>query len=151
MRKVLSLCLVFGAGAAEAEPPDLGCYQRAYTEEHLAENPQQHVAALRLKIYASTDPNYPFADLDVRLRDGSFHGQTLVCFGESETPFCGVECDGGSMVVTRQDDEALVFRTSYLMVGDSIGCGGAVDLAEVPGELVSYRLNRSDPAVCEGD
>ncbi|MEO1140385.1 MAG: hypothetical protein AAFW87_13115 [Pseudomonadota bacterium] len=95
-----------------------------------------------------------FADQGHAGRDG-YGDQTLwqrlECLRDGQDrPFCGVECDGGTFAVTRQDAGGLTLRTEYLMIGDTEGCGGAVDLAEVPGQMVTYRLSRVDAARCEG-
>ncbi len=76
--------------------------------------------------------------------------QFLFCGTESRGDRCQVECDGGSLDVTKQTNDYMVFRTRYLMVGDAQSCGGYVDLAEHPGQWVSYKLNRVSASACSG-
>jgi len=59
-----------------------------------------------------------------------------------------VECDGGSMEITRADAKILLFRTDYLLVGDADQCGGPVDLAEKVNEKVTYKLMRVADSQC---
>ncbi|MEP3278623.1 MAG: hypothetical protein ABJN26_18505 [Stappiaceae bacterium] len=154
--------LIFG-GMLIAAPsfakgaPEQGCYHRDYSRDHLKENPDQVVSAMRLKIYDSGNERHAamevqFANQGHAGRDG--HGnkqmkQYLVCFSNSGgAPTCGVECDGGQMRLVKQDGAGLTFETDYLMVGETEQCGGAVDLAEHPGQSVRYRLNRAGPNIC---
>lgn len=153
----VALCLA-GAAAAQ-EMPQEGCYARTYDAAHLAAHPDQVVAAMRMRVAVEDDLRFAamtvtFADQGHAGRNG-FGGRTLRQWVDCREdgrgrPFCGVECDGGWFIVTRQDAVGLTFRTDSLMVGDTEGCGGAVDLAEFPGQAVFYRLNRVDDAVCEG-
>ncbi len=77
--------------------------------------------------------------------------QFLFCFDDAEgTASCAVECDGGSFRITRQDKTGLTFQTKYLMVGNTDDCGGLINLAELPGRAVKYRLNRVAPQMCDG-
>lgn len=151
------LCLA-GAAAAQ-EMPREGCYARTYDAAHLSARPNQVVASMLMRVTVEDDLRFAamavtFADQGHAGRDG-FGGRTLRqwvdCRKDSQgRPFCGVECDGGWFTVTRQDAAGLTLRTEHLMIGNTEGCGGAVDLAEVPGQAVSYRLNRVGDADCEG-
>lgn len=155
---VLGGAIVLHSGSVRAQSgPEPGCFHRAYSEDHLKRNPDQVVAAMRLKIFDSGNERH--AQMDVRfanqghVRRTGYGGQRLkqllVCTETSNgRQRCGVECDGGLMVVTRQDASGLTFETDYLVVGEAEQCGGAVDLAEKPGERVSYRLMRAQANVC---
>lgn len=146
------------AGAALAEGPDLGCYARTYSDAHLAQNPAQVVQRMVLRTRWD-DHSDTYAEMWVETADQGHVAaagqgrqlleQTLTCWSQGNTDFCGVECDGGSFSVVQQDARGLTLQTSYLMVGDVEGCGGAVDLAEAPGQTTRYRLNRVGDTICE--
>ncbi len=154
---VAALCVAGASGAQEM--PREGCYARSYGAAHLNAHPDQVVASMRMRVAVEDGLRFAamevtFADQGHAGRDG-FGGRTLRqwvdCREDGQgRPFCGVECDGGWFTVTGQDAAGLTLRTEYLMIGDTEGCGGAVDLAEVPGQAVSYRLNRVADADCEG-
>ena len=148
------------ASGGAAEPPAPGCYMRDYSDAHLAAHPAQVADRIVLEISeqatGTTVGNLwvTFADQGHAARSGAGHHrmwQFLVCWSDGGTPRCGVECDGGTMEITRQDASGLSFRTGYLLVGPTDQCGGAVDLAERPGETVSYRLNAVAGTLCEGE
>ena len=61
---------------------------------------------------------------------------------------CSVDCDGGFFEVTRDTGDSIDLTLTYLWVGDTEECGGAVDIAEVSGEPVVYRLYKSPPEAC---
>lgn len=156
-----AICAAFSlvAGPVLADPT-LGCFERSYSAAHLAGQPAQIVARMRLKL--SIQPEYGewIATMDVRAanqghakRNG--HGdqsfaQFLICWEDGARRGCSVECDGGSFEITKESATSLTFRTDYLLVGETDDCGGALDLAEKQGQPVSYRLNRVDDAVCAG-
>ncbi|MDH3475423.1 MAG: hypothetical protein OEM59_17215 [Rhodospirillales bacterium] len=161
MRSTISISAIVAlalAGAATAqEGPRLGCYARDYTAAHLASHPDQIVGHIVMRV--RPDPAGPgtLADLAVWTADqghvrkaglgGQRFDQVLICWREGKAAVCGVECDGGLMQVERDDGEVLQFRTDYLLVGGG-GCEGLVDLAERPGQAVSYRLSRAPDAAC---
>jgi len=146
-------------GPAFAGGPRQGCFVRDYTDAHLARHPDQIVDRIALRI-RKDDYGDIVADMRVLLaRQGhvarSGHGgqsmeQFLFCWTEGKKTGCSVECDGGHFTITRDTGKVLTFRTDYLMVGDTDECGGAVDLAEIPGQAVSSRLDRASTAVCDG-
>lgn len=151
----ISLLFGLAAGSALAE---VSCYTREYSDEHLASNPQQVVRDILVRL--TDNPRRDGVRMSATLADqghvagtgvaGQTLNQGLFCLQDTDALRCGVECDGGLITVTRQDDEVLEFRTEYLVVGDTESCGGTADLAEVPGQSVTYRLFRVDPALCEG-
>lgn len=137
---------------AQSVPPE-GCYERAYSQEHLAKNPDQVVEQIvvkfgqkagdriaRMSVFTANQGHVRASGNGNQLLD-----QYLYCFaprngGKNWT--CHVECDGGSMEITRADAKTLLFRTNYLVVGDSDQCGGPVDLAEKINKKVTYKLTR---------
>lgn len=145
------------AGPGFAADPVLGCFYRDYSTAHLAKHPAQVVDEIVLSLHRVGESDI-FGTLWVQTanqghagragRGGRLFRQFLLCWKESGTLNCAVECDGGSMTVTKATGDSLTFRTDYLLVGGEEGCGGLVDLAELPGQPVSYRLNRTNPAIC---
>ena len=137
---------------AQSAPPE-GCYERAYSQDHLAKNPDQIVAQIAVKFGQKAGDR--IAQMSVLTANqghvkasgngGQLLDQFLFCFAPRDGAknwSCSVECDGGSMEITRADAKTLLFRTDYLMVGDSDQCGGPVDLAEKKNVRVTYKLAR---------
>ncbi len=159
IRPALMATFALGAGTAVAEGPDVGCYARDYSSAHLAKQPAQVVEQMALRVYEDELGNR-LADMEVtfanqgHVANGMFAGQTLnqflLCFDYQGRAGCAVECDGGAFNVVRQKSDSITIETDLLMVGDTGECGGAVDLAEVPGKAVRYRLNRVGASRCEG-
>ncbi len=149
--------------SAIAQDMPMGCFERNYTKAHLAGQPAQIVESLRVLFTEETfdDSTYLHARMQVLLANqghvraeglgGETLDQFLICDAGNgkQAPACFVECDGGSMQITRNSDGVLEFRTDYLMVGDYDECGGATDLTEYQGKAVTYRLNQVNDAVCD--
>lgn len=137
-----------------------GCYTRFYSDAHLRGQPAQVVRSVRLWVGPWMTEVAREARIEVvSANQGHARGapwvgarlqQFLICGTESGAPHCQVECDGGRMEVTKQDAQGMVFRTRYMVVGNTGECGGVMDLAEYPGQWVSYRLYRTDDANCSG-
>ncbi len=139
--------------------PSKGCYLREYSGAHLASHPDQVVHWIKLRVWDDEMGNRlaairaQFAHQGHVARDG-FGGRVMdnfmICWRDRGKAFCGVECDGGSIEFLRDDAKGVVFRTQGVVIGDVEGCGGFTTLAEVPGQYVSYRLNRVPDAQCDG-
>ncbi|MFY0623234.1 MAG: hypothetical protein JXQ89_16235 [Pelagimonas sp.] len=137
-----------------------GCYERVYSDAHLAKHPKQVVKVIRLQVgewLSDTDRAGKMQVIPANqghVRGTGLAGQSLsqflLCSQRGDTPVCQVECDGGSLELTKQDNTSLTFRTRYLMVGDNEECGGVMDLAEVQNQWVKYRLNRVQASACDG-
>lgn len=157
-----ALCVAGGAAMAKPLLP-LGCYVRNYDAAHLAAHPAQIVQRFFLAIRYDAEYDTTSMPLAVTMADqgrartegfgGQSFDQSLYCFesgeGDGHRLLCGVECDGGYFELLRADGETLDLRTSYVTVGDTGSCGGAVDMAEVIGQPVTYRLHRIDDALCD--
>lgn len=143
--------------AALAEAPEEGCYARRYTPEHLAAQPEQVVARMSLWIGGAAGPGETAAELVVLLADqgraraeglgGTELIQAMACQDRPEGFVCGVECDGGVMQVTMDEDGSLRLSTDRLLAGGD-DCGGGFDLVERIGERVTYRLDPDLPEAC---
>lgn len=124
--------LVLSASAGPVEPGKEGalatlvpprdgaraCYFRVYDAAHLAKHPRQKVTEMRFRLaYHVHEPdqffpagqrNYYF-QLDARLRDQkkmlSASGECMLQDGQI---FCGVECDGGGVMIDRSRRDRLL-------------------------------------------
>ncbi len=157
----LAILLLPASGWAGGYDWPQGCYAREYSDTHLVSQPNQVVAAIWLNFYHQQGND--FAALSVVTSEqghaaksglgNQFFDQFLICSDPgrsgSDRAVCAVECDGGSFWIKAFDGKVLDIRTQYLMAGDTEGCGGAINLAEKPGQPVTYRLYRVDDAQCE--
>jgi len=157
-RLLLALACAALAPAAQAQDVAPGCYERVYTQTHLAGHPAQVAREVRLwvgswytevaregvieVVAANQGHSRGQAWVGVRLR------QNLYCGNEAGEARCSATCNGGGFDVIQQDASGLLFRTDYLMVGGGAGCGAVMDMAEHPGTPVSYRLFRVEDSVC---
>ena len=156
----LAVMTLLAGAVVQAEEIRPGCYTRFYSDAHLRDQPAQVVRAVRLWVGPWMTEVAREARIEVvpanqgHARGAPWVGarlqQFLICGTESGAPICQVECDGGRMEVTKQDAQGMVFRTRYMVVGNTGECGGVMDMAEVPGQWVSYRLYRADASDCSG-
>lgn len=99
------------APAAAAELADLvpakdgalSCWSRVYDAAHLKSHPRQNVTAMNFAIsYAAESAEfaeqYSFL-LQAELRDGRIGANTGPCSEDNGQIMCGVECDGGYVMV----------------------------------------------------
>ncbi|WP_421704381.1 hypothetical protein [Aliiroseovarius sp.] len=138
-----------------------GCWTRAYDKDHLMGQPGQVVEKIMFGAFPGADGTSATADMVVvaanqgHAASQGLGGQKLVqfllCYADKTAKAgwrCAVECDGGSLEITRLDEDMLEFRTDYLLIGNTDGCGGALDIAEAPGQFVTYRLYRPSGPHC---
>jgi len=174
---VISSALVAGSAAQPVEPGQEGelksfvppqdgekaCYTRRYTADHLAKHPKQTVAEMEFRLnYYRHEPdqtwpqgqrNYYFA-LYAKVKGKT---RKLKAFGEC-TPVtgaisCGVECDGGGVLVMRRpENKALVyFPDAQSFIRMTEGCDESEDNAVElkPGsDDWEFLLSRSADAAC---
>ncbi|MCP3971522.1 MAG: hypothetical protein GY717_14635 [Rhodobacteraceae bacterium] len=161
MKKTIIAAVVtaLAGGAALADGPPPGCYHRDYTDAHLAKHPNQVVDWItmivehdqyghdvaRMRVYTANQGHVRRSGHGHRVFD-----QFLFCWDDGRRARCGVECDGGGFVMTRYTGKSLTFETRNLWIGDTDECGGAIDLAEIPGRAVKYRLDRVSASICHG-
>ena len=161
MRSIIhtSVAAVMLAGTALAQDLPAGCYHRDYSDGHLASHPNQVVDWMRMLVGQDVYGNKTvsmevgFANQGHAGRSG--HGgwafdQYLSCWDDDGRTGCSVDCDGGAFTVTNLTGSSVTIQTDYLMIGDTEECGGAVDLAEIQGKPVRYRLDRVSDSVCDG-
>lgn len=160
---VLVAALLLAAGGARAEVPE-GCFIRDYSAEHLAKNPNQHVATLRLRFYRAEDgtdwvavtgrfTDRGRARLD-DVEDAAFN-QGAFCLDRGRSVRCQVECDAGNFDIRalRGDTLEIETRGFTLDLRDADGsmeegCGGYSDLAELGSAKTIYRLTRAPISAC---
>ena len=106
--RLLGILMMAVVAASTARADDISldlpaCYERVYDQRHLAEHPQQHVRAMRIRFFMRPDSQIVGAVMNLQFRDGSRRyrepQQTYVagfeCRREGGRVWCGVECDGG--------------------------------------------------------
>ena len=121
------------------------CYGRAYDADEMRRHPKQRVASILLFRDFSPDPateetprtaqelreidgeggTVPITAL-VQLRggEGRVLSNTLYCRKDKAGVRCGVECDGGSIVLKPEKNGLLVQNNGFVVVG---GCGDDAD------------------------
>lgn len=145
---------------AQAQQVSPGCYQRTYTDAHLRSHPDQVVRSVRLWVgqWMTEVAREGMIEV-VPANQGHARGepwvgarlqQFLICGNEANSPRCQAECGAGSLEVREQGASGMLFRTRDLLVGTTGECGGVMDMAEIPGQWVSYRLNRVPDSACYG-
>lgn len=104
------------------------CWSRAYTPQHMADHPDQQVAAMSLAVtfMGETEINpaqYVFR-LEAYMRDGTGGQAVGPCSAEGDEMWCGVECDGGGIYVSsRSGGNVLVDLERRGSIWMSTGCG----------------------------
>lgn len=162
MRSITCISALLIAFPALADPP-AGCFARTYSDAHLAQNPAQVVKDISISFDPNFEPGHPWMDVEVEIADqghaagtgqgGNMYGQIARCFEDARAGTgwsCAVECDGGVMRIDRLSDADLLVRLEYFVLNTGDDCGGEVDLAEVPGQTVAYKLLRQPDAACAG-
>lgn len=153
------IAALFLATPLHAEDLRPGCYYRDYSAQHLAAHPDQVVDWIKMVVekdsYGDTVARMLVASANqghakLNTRGGRLFEQWLFCYKENGRTACAADCDGGRFFVTRQTRDSLTFETKYLMVGENEDCGGALDLAEIAGKSVKYRLDRVSDSACDG-
>lgn len=122
------------AGAAEladlvpARNGAAACWSRVYDAAHLQAHPDQQVEALGFAIsYAGETaeyaPQYSFS-IEARMRDANAGFNTGPCYESDGQIMCGVECDGGYVIVEpRGDGSILLDLETSGFIWMSGGCG----------------------------
>lgn len=156
----LAIATLATSAAAESAVP-LGCFERHYSADHIAQNPTQIVDWIQMRIEHSDQYDETYAYLVARFIDqgrvkgtpsaGQVLDQGLICGDYNRGPGCAVECDGGSFTFVKISDDSVTIELLGLSMGETDGCGGSESLGEVMGQTVRYRLYRVDDAVCKAN
>lgn len=164
MRNSRALSIIFtsvlAGTAAMAQTVPLGCFERIYSEAHLAAHPDQGVASLRLwigHIPQFSDEDVYFwiealmADQGQGARDGvagEILGEGGLCHDQRAN--CFADGDGGSFDVVSAEDDMISIETAGMrLVGDNVDEGEMSGLNEGLSGLTRYRLNRVPDTNCE--
>ncbi len=169
---LLAVALFGHAGLADAGPLDdlfAGekdvCYERTYSDEHLASHPKQTVDFIRFAHLPSLTPAgerqpagadfTPLADVEASFRDTpKLFGNAVVCFRGKDGQYCGVECDGGQFRYWFNDKGSLLIefdRNGSVALESSCGEGEESSmrfLGDASDDKV-FRLDPVDPAQCK--
>ena len=167
MIRILALALISAAlpvwagaplerhfGAADS------CYQRIYSDDHLARHPQQKVAAMRLDHFPGDQAylglggswhSYPDTPalalrLSVWLRGREMWRTVAVCAPEGARIRCGLECDAGSFFVQDRDAGSVLITGGGDLWFTDCDVGDRV-LIRQPDDL-SFLLRRLPDAAC---
>jgi hypothetical protein len=146
--------------AAFAQEPDLQCFARAYSAEHLVRHPGQRVTEVMVAVGRSSEGVGGFTEAVVRamMRDrfGEFFANAAICVDEGGRWSCGIECDGGTFDLELAADGTLMLRNEeygFVLHG---GCGS--DVAEdraiwldADAEHRAFRLYPLPPEACPRD
>lgn len=142
------------APVAAAELSDLvpvrdgaaACWSRIYDAAHLKAHPDQQVEAMGFAIsYAAETTEYPEQynfQIEARMRNGDVGHNSGPCYKSEGQIICGVECDGGYVVVEPREQGGVLLdleTSGYIWL--SGGCG--VDDAE-EGEGFALESGKDD-------
>lgn len=117
------------------------CYGREYTEAHMAKHPLQTVKTMKVRIDAPDEElnSGLLMYIDLKLKRTTTDGfdflkpyhSGMFCNQEGNNLFCGIECDGGSAVVSwsvKDNGKTITFRNNGFVVYG--GCGEDVEESE---------------------
>lgn len=155
---ILTASFCVGVVSAAAAPlsqhfsDDATCYSRTYSAEHLRKNPGQRVSYIRFDhvpgSMGDVGPGELAFSVSVRFKDSP---ETLtnsgLCFPQSKTYRCQLECDGGGFELKDRDQSSLyLLNPSGFIVS---GCDGDayVELVPEPDDKI-FRLDRMLSSEC---
>lgn len=118
------------------------CWQRVYSQAHLAARPDQQVTAMTFgagfyphEETTAAEAGLTLFGMDVALRDGTRGHTSGVCWqDEAGALRCGVECDGGGVMVGGARDGGLLLdlqSTGYIRMEGECGSDGDRDSFEL--------------------
>ena len=137
------------------------CYERVYSQDHLAKHPLQRVTYMRLDHFprfsgpfgADGEPLiYPDAHeivvyLSIALRgSGDPYGATGFCWPEGKGMGCGLECDGGQFSLVDRGDGKILLRIRNEIYFHDCDEGDEVLTAEPDDK--SFLLHRVPDSLC---
>lgn len=114
-RLITGALTLFFAGAAAADtlsdlvpapPSDGACWERSYSDDHLARHPRQKVTEVRFLLQEMRGDHAFSIDIATRERAGSVIGY---CSPDPDgTIACMVACDGGEILLSRTGNEGAI-------------------------------------------
>jgi hypothetical protein len=144
------------------EADAIRCWQRVYDEAHLAGHPDQLVTEMVFGAgFQPPDTEMDLTDgltlfgMHVTLRGGKTGVASGGCWEGDGEVRCGVDCDGGSVVVDARDDGTLLIdlgATGYIRLEGE--CGGGDGFTSFPLEPgvddEQFLLRPASTKVCKG-
>ncbi len=143
----MGLAVLFQAPAAEASFK--GCYERVYDKAYLRKHRKQDLNKIRLQLGVGKGLDGPFELLD-RVDAGFrkkpiYRGNLVGCKTEGDELSCGIESDGGTLIVTDRGDNSLrITNSAYMRFGD----GDSATTIKAKGEHREFRLFRISETAC---
>jgi len=112
----------------EASDGAISCWSRTYDKQHLAQHPDQTVTDMQFAVgYAGERGEYAdmyWFELHASQRGGIDGVTSGTCSPDGDAMRCGVECDGGGVVVTtRGDGRVLLDLEAYGHIRMYSECG----------------------------
>ena len=129
MRSIIFTSLLSLLALPAAAAPE-GCFARTYSDAHLANNPAQLVRSISMAFGDFAGDTTPWVDVQAEIADQG-HAR-------------------GTLKIEHLDATSLLVRMDYFTLTTGDDCGGDVDLTEVPGQSVAYKLERRPDAACAG-
>lgn len=151
---MLATVMIASAGSVFADT----CYRRAYSEDHLAKNPNQTVALIEMRFTEGAENRQAFARV-IFYDSSKVWTNGLYCWNEEPaddpgaTMRCGVECDGGTFTVRPKGNDAV-----YLTTKGGFNVGGACPdgddllirtVSDTGAEKTVYRLDKVNVESCQ--
>lgn len=136
-----------------------GCYRQDYSEAWLKQNPDQHVAALRLKFSRADDGGGLRVDVS-----GHFHGrgrraglvpEDYAARGECQAGAgeltCRSRCDASGFTVASHDDDSIMVSMPHFTFASPPGCAGFSNFTEPKSQPTIFHLERAEASACSGE
>lgn len=175
--KTIFTFILFSSATVFANPAKLAtlgqpvCYAATYSKDHMKKHPLQTVKSMKFKFskdeYSSEDSTILNITADVKVQLMSAENekpvfvyapyqQSMSCQTSGDTLFCGVECDGGSGVVSwtaKGSGDQITFKNNgFVMYG---GCGELVPkevyIENKKGGDDIFNLERQSDKTCQID
>jgi hypothetical protein len=106
----------------DAQKGARGCWSRQYSAEHLAAHPDQLVTAMDFTM--QLDGEFHYFELTADLRGGQSGSAAGACSEYEGVVSCGVDCDGGGVVLRHgADGKVLLDLSAYGYIRMTNSCG----------------------------
>ncbi len=138
----------------------VACFVRRYDAAHLAQHPEQKVAAMKLLLTAENHPKEPTSyaykvGVQFRNKPGNFDGGSACSHmvdedGNKAISFsCDVECGGGGLeIAMSKDDKSAIVKLEVIGVYDRKHPRADAVTLEGGADDKVFRLDRVDNAEC---
>ncbi|MEM7440193.1 MAG: hypothetical protein AAF393_11385 [Pseudomonadota bacterium] len=151
IRSVVLAAALIGSAANASQ----SCFARAYSDSHMARNPNQTVEVMWIAFQGDANNARhvgDWADTTVQLKgEGGAFFERLFCDGANGSKVtCRVECDGGSFTVAWRNSDTILVTTGRQGFYVTSQCEGAVNrvVKDRGAASTTYRLNRVSVEAC---